>query len=175
VLELVAQMLAKDPAARPATADEVNRVLRCYLPVSGDGQPVDYVWPDPTRPFRKLFAPEETPLTDPWVELPGTVSRTYRPRADAKDIHHEVRRLLPTEPAKAVDLLTERLPDLGEQYGLRAREVLDLRFDLAEALLAKDDREEARAVYAEIQRDTVGVVGLEVYMIRAQEGLSRCC
>ncbi|MFF5719877.1 serine/threonine-protein kinase [Streptomyces buecherae] len=174
VLGLVDRLLAKDPADRPATADEVNRVLRPYLPVSGDGPPVDYISPDPTRPFREPFAPEDVPLTVPRVELPATASRTYRPRADAKDLHHEVRRLLTTEPAKAVDLLVERLPDLGDQYGLRSREVLDLRFDLAEALLAQADREAARAVYTEIQQDTVGVDGLEVYRVRAEEGLARC-
>ncbi|MEW2163474.1 serine/threonine-protein kinase [Streptomyces sp. NPDC007084] len=174
VLDLVNRLLAKDPADRPATADEVNRVLRPYLPVRGDGPPVDYISPDPTRPFREPFAPEDVPLIGPRVELPASASQTYRPRADAKDLHHEVRRLLTNDPAKAVDLLAERLPDLGEQYGLRAREVLDLRFDLAEALLAQADREAARGVYTEIQRDTVGVDGLEVYRSRAEEGLARC-
>jgi serine/threonine protein kinase len=174
VLDLVARLLAKDPADRPATADEVNRALRPYLPVSGDGPPVDYISPDPTRPFREPFAPGDVPLTGPRVELPATASQRYRPRADAKDLHHEVQRLLTTEPVKAVDLLAERLPALGDQYGLRSREVLDLRFDLAEALLAQADREAARAAYTEIQRDTVGVVGLEVYRARAEEGLARC-
>ncbi|MFF1416121.1 serine/threonine-protein kinase [Streptomyces sp. NPDC058280] len=174
VLDLVARLLAKEPAGRPATADEVNRVLRPYLPISGDGPPVDYVLPDPTRPFREPFAPEDVPLTGPRVEPPAAASLTYRPRADAKDLHHEVRRLLTTEPAKAVDLLTERLPDLGDQYGLRAREVLDLRLDLGEALLAQADRAAARVVYTGIQRDTVGVAGLEMYRTQAEEGLSRC-
>ncbi|WP_190120975.1 serine/threonine-protein kinase [Streptomyces inusitatus] len=174
VLDLVHRLLAKDPAERPATADEVNRILRRYLPVSGDGPPLDYISPDPTRPFRVPFAPEDTPLTGPRVELPAAASPTYRPRADAKDLHHEVRRLLTTEPAKAVDLLTEHLPTLGEQYGLRAREVLDLRFDLAEALLAQADRESASQAYTEIQRDTVGVPGLEVDRMRAEEGLAQC-
>ncbi|BBA99017.1 putative serine/threonine protein kinase [Actinacidiphila reveromycinica] len=174
VLALVARLLAKDPAERPATADEVNRVLRPYLPISSDGPPAGYLWPDPTRPFREPFAPDDVPMTGSRIELPGTAAWTYRPRADAKDLHHEARRLLATKPAQAVDLLTARLPDFGEQYGLRAREVLDLRFDLAEALLAKGDREEARAVYMEIQRDTFGVLGLEDYGTRAEEGLSLC-
>ncbi|MFE2599606.1 serine/threonine-protein kinase [Streptomyces sp. NPDC059396] len=174
VLDLVSRLLAKNLADRPANADEVNRALRPYLPVSGDGPPLDYISPDPTRPFRELFAPEVMPLTGSWAYLPAAASSTYRPRADAKDLHHQVRRMLMTEPAKAVDLLSERLPDLGEQYGLRAREVLDLRFDLAEALLATGDREESRAVYTEVQRDTVGVVGLEMYRTQAEEGLARC-
>ncbi|THA31756.1 serine/threonine protein kinase [Streptomyces sp. A1277] len=174
VLNLVDRLLAKDPADRPASADEVNRILRVYLPASGDDPPDDYVFPDPTRPFRLPFAPEDVPLTGPRVELPGTVSRTYRARADAKDLHHEVRRLLGTEPAKAVDLLRERLPDLAEQYGLRAHEVLDLRFDLAEAVLVQVDREEARDLYAAIRQDTADVDGLEMYRTRAEEGIARC-
>lgn len=174
VLDLADRLLAKDPADRPASADEVNEILRVYLPANGDDPPDDHVFPDPTRPFRLPFAPEDVPRTGPRVELPGTVSRTYRPRADAKDLHHEVRRLLGTEPAKAVDLLRERLPDLAEQYGLRAHEVLDLRFDLAEALLAQVDREAARDLYTAIRQDTADVDGLEMYRTRAEEGIARC-
>lgn len=172
VLDLVHRLLAKDPMSRPATADEVNRVLRSYLPSRGDGPPDDYVSPDPTLPFREPFAPEEVLLTSSRVEHALPASQLYRPRADAKDLHHEARRLLGTEPAKAVDLLTERLPELQRQYGLRAREVLDLRFDLAEALLAKGDTTEARGVLNEIQWDTDGVDGLEVYRDKAEEGLA---
>lgn len=174
VLGLADRLLAKDPADRPGSADEVNKILRVYLPAIGDDSPDDYVLPDPTRPFRLPFAPEDVPLTGPRVELPGSVSRTYRARADAKDLHHEVRRLLGTEPAKAVDLLKERLPDLADQYGLRAREVLDLRFDLAEALLALVDREAARVAYTEIQGDTANVDGLEAYRTRAEGGIAQC-
>ncbi|ANH92265.2 hypothetical protein A8713_14730 [Streptomyces sp. SAT1] len=174
VLDLVDRLLAKEPADRPASADEVNKILRVYLPANGDDPPDDYVFPDPTRPFRLPFAPEDVPLTGPRVELPGIVSRTYRPRADAKDLHHEVRRLLGTEPAKAVNLLRERLPDLAEQYGLRAHEVLDLRFDLADSLLVQSDREAARDIYTAIRQDTVGVDGLEMYVTRAEEGIVRC-
>ncbi|MEV0266936.1 serine/threonine-protein kinase [Streptomyces sp. NPDC050617] len=174
VLYLVARLLAKDAAERPATADEVNRVLRAYLPARGDGPPADHIRPDPTRPFRELFAPEDRSLTGPRGELPTTAPHIFRPRADARDLHHEVRGLLATEPAKAADLLTERLPVLEKQYGLRSVEVLDLRFDLAEALLAQNDRGAAQTVYTGIFRDTFGVSGLELYLGRAEGGLSRC-
>ncbi|MFH8346306.1 serine/threonine-protein kinase [Streptomyces sp. NPDC018045] len=169
VLDLVDRLLAVDPAHRPATADEVNRVLRAYLPAPGAPPPVELLPCDPTRPFRALFAPEEPRIL--FAVEPSSTPQTFRPRGDVKDLHHEVRRLLTEDPGKAVDLLTERLPDFGGQYGLRSPEVLDLRVDLAEALIARCDGEKARAVCMEIREDTLGVEVLTVYYARAEKML----
>ncbi|MGM9468464.1 serine/threonine-protein kinase [Streptomyces murinus] len=171
VLDLVERLLAVDPADRPATADEVNRVLRPYLPAPGDPPPVEFLEFDPTRPFRALFAPEDMSIRR--APESSSATRTFRPRADIKDLHHEVRPLLSDDPAKAVDLLTERLPDFGKQYGLLAADVLDLRFDLAEALLALGERDETELVCTAIRDDTQGVHVLATYHTRAVEMLER--
>ncbi|MEV7289706.1 serine/threonine-protein kinase [Streptomyces sp. NPDC093252] len=169
VLELADRLLAVDPAARPATADEVNSVLRPYLPAPGDPPPVEFMTCDPTRPFRALFAPEEHRAHA--VARPGSTPRTFRLRTDARDLHRDARRLLTEEPAKVIDLLTERLPAFERQYGLRATEVLDLRIDLATALFARGDGR-ARAVCEEILRDTDGIEVLTLYHQQAQALLS---
>ncbi|MEU3533382.1 serine/threonine-protein kinase [Streptomyces murinus] len=166
VLDLVDRLLAVDPARRPATADEVNRVLRAYLPSAGDPPPAGLLPCDPTRPFRALFAPEEPRIL--FAVEPSSAPQTFRPRADVKDLHHEVRNLLGEDPGKAVDLLTEGLPVFGKQYGLRSPEVLDLRVDLAEALVACHDDDKARVVCVEIREDTLGVEVLAVHHARAE-------
>ncbi|WP_018547231.1 serine/threonine-protein kinase [Streptomyces sp. LaPpAH-108] len=169
VLDLVERLLAFVPVDRPATADEVNRVLRPYLPAPGDPPPAGFLPCDPTLPFRELFAPEGPSIFR--ASEPSSITRTFRPRADIKDLHHEIRRLLAEDPAKAVDLLTERLPDFGKQYGMRSADVLDLRFDLVEAFLVQGERGEAAAVCAAVRDATHNVDVLALYHARAVEML----
>ncbi|MEU6060336.1 serine/threonine-protein kinase [Streptomyces sp. NPDC047097] len=171
VLDLVDRLLAVDPADRPATADEVNRVLRPYLPSPGDPPLSEFLQYDPTLPFREPFAPEYV-RNALYAAGPSTALRAFRPRADAKDLHHEAQRLLTADPSKAVTLLTERLPDFEGQYGLRSPEVLELRFDLAKALFAQGDGDMARGVCTEILHCTLGVEVLEIYHMRAKRMLS---
>ncbi|MGW2598902.1 serine/threonine-protein kinase [Streptomyces klenkii] len=167
VLELADRLLAVDPVDRPASADEVNRVLRPYLPAPGAPSPAYLLPCDPSRPFRALFGPEEPRFR--YIAEPASAPRTFRPRGDAKDLHHEVRGLLAADPDKAADLLAERLPDFEKQYGLRSPEVLELRFDLTEALFALGDDEKARAVCVEIRQDTIDMEVLAIHRTRAEE------
>jgi serine/threonine protein kinase len=172
LVNLVTRLLAKNPAERPASADEVNNVLRRHLPERGAASPLGSDVNDPSLPFRFPYAPEERPLTGPRVELPSVARPAYRPRSEIKDLHHRARALVTDEPALAVTVVEENLPKLLDLYGALDSGVLDLRFDLADALLAFGARAGARASYLEIEADTVGVPGLELYHSRAEEGIA---
>ncbi len=64
---LVLDLLAKEPADRPADAAEVYARLRPFLPVRGDtDEPAaPGSAPDPTRPYRQPYAPAPRRRSDP--------------------------------------------------------------------------------------------------------------
>lgn len=68
--ELVLDLLAKEPADRPADATEVYTRLRPFLPVPGDGEgsATGGSAPDPTRPYRRPYAPAPSQRRDPGSE-----------------------------------------------------------------------------------------------------------
>lgn len=63
VVQLVLDLLAKDPEARPAGAAEVYERLQPHLPTSSDAVAVDTDPSDPTRPYRCPMAPQLAPRT----------------------------------------------------------------------------------------------------------------
>jgi serine/threonine protein kinase len=171
VVNLVSRLLAKESADRPASADEVNHVLRRYLPERGAPSPADLTGHDPTLPFRLPFAPTDCSQSAVGSEPAASVAPVFRPRAELKDLHHHARALIGSDPAQAVVAVEENLREFTGYYGANDSGVLDLRFDLADALLAFGARAGARAAYLEIEADTAGVPGLELYNSRAEEGI----
>ncbi|MEY9963053.1 hypothetical protein ABIA33_001079 [Streptacidiphilus sp. MAP12-16] len=136
---LVAALLAKDPAARPASAQEVYQRLLPLLPPSAADAVAALratAQPDPSRPFRYPAAPPpglgfalggvETPGPDP-AEAAGQASSLY-----------EARRY-----GEAAALLASALPRAAAEHGATAPQVRDLRRMHARVLV--DDRQYQRA------------------------------
>ncbi|WP_328955663.1 serine/threonine-protein kinase [Kitasatospora purpeofusca] len=173
-LDLVDSLLSKDPADRPGTVDEVNRRLRRYLPPSESPAPEGMIEYDPTLPFRNPCAPIElaSERCRPVAAVPTALS--FRHRGEVEELSRQVGELMLGDPARAAEVINERLPEAMEHYGRIDACVLDLRFQLAAALESGGYRDEAFRAYQEAHRDTLGVPSLERYVKEASEGMRRC-
>ncbi|TDC05106.1 serine/threonine protein kinase [Streptomyces sp. 8K308] len=133
---LIHQLLAKDPAARPADTGHVFTVLAPLLPQPGPSAP-PAIPMDPTRPFWHPMAP--------WPP-----SRPAEP--DLGTALDEVKRLLALGRYHQVaELLSHTLPLAAVRYGESSTIVRSLRKQYASTLL--DTGQYARAL-PEIQRLT---------------------
>ncbi|MET8693485.1 protein kinase [Streptomyces bauhiniae] len=137
---LVLRLLAKDPQARPASAQEVYEQLAPLLPARGTptGAPLD-----PTRPFLRPHAPwpdrARTPAPQPAPAPP------VDEKPDVAAAVDEVKRLLGEgRITQAVDVLGAILPTAAEQHGEHSPVVRTLRKQYAATLL--DDGQYRRAL-----------------------------
>ncbi|WP_030193906.1 serine/threonine-protein kinase [Streptomyces sp. NRRL S-87] len=141
---LVLRLLAKEPEARPGSAQEVYEALVPLLP--SHGRPAEAL--DPTRPFLRPHAP--------WPDRAGSAPATStpaaqpapaddRPRTDiAAEVDH-VRRLLDEgRLTQAADLLGNLLPVAASQHGEYSAVVRSLRKQYAATLM--DDGQYRRAL-----------------------------
>ncbi|MEZ0091243.1 protein kinase [Streptacidiphilus sp. EB129] len=132
--QLVAALLAKDPAARPGSAEQVYRQLLPLLPASSaDGEAAlrATALPDPSRPFRHPSAPPPRPF----AAVPGPDPAEAAERASGL---YEARRY-----GEAAALLAAALPRAAAEHGATASPVRDLRRMHARVLM--DDRQYLRA------------------------------
>ncbi|AXI78779.1 serine/threonine protein kinase [Peterkaempfera bronchialis] len=173
-LDLADSLLSKDPADRPGTADEVNRCLRRYLPKSGSPAPEGMIEHDPTLPYSNPCAPMK-PVSDARrraTTMPTTP--VFRHRDEVEALRRQAGEVMLSDPARAAKLIKDRLPAAMRHYGRIDNHVLDLRFQLAEALETGGHRSEAFHTYKEAHHDTDGVPALERYVKEASEGMRRC-
>lgn len=152
---LVLRLLAKDPQARPADAQEVYQALVPLLPHPGTG-PAPAGGPmDPTRPFLRPHAPWPDRADHPGrtaaapvvpVPLPRpaeTAGQAGRP--DVAAAVDEVKRLLDQgRITQAVDILGAILPAAAAEHGERSAVVRSLRKQYAATLM--DDGQYRRAL-----------------------------
>ncbi|MFD9422172.1 MULTISPECIES: serine/threonine-protein kinase [unclassified Streptomyces] len=144
---LVLRLLAKDPQARPASAQEVYESLAPLLPARGaPAGPLD-----PTRPFLRPHAPwpdrAATPATSPVPQPPGPAAPAPGPaaRPDVAGAVDEVKRLLGEgRITQAVDILGGILPAAAAEHGEHSPVVRILRKQYAATLL--DDGQYRRAL-----------------------------
>ncbi|MGW2396189.1 protein kinase domain-containing protein [Kitasatospora sp. NPDC001664] len=137
---LVLHLLAKDPRDRPADATAVYRALEPLLPrpaegpaaASGGGPPTD-----PTRPFRRPYAPWTDRPTPAPPAPPVTAPRAAdTPETDVAAAVEEARRLLDAgRLSDAVGPLGRALPVAVETHGPHSAVVLMLRRQYAATLL----------------------------------------
>ncbi|MFE0458427.1 protein kinase [Kitasatospora sp. NPDC058965] len=141
--QLVLRLLAKDPGDRPADAAEVHRALVPLLPApdgkraEGPGAPMD-----PTRPFRRPYAPWQLERPRPAVRQ-GTADRAEVAAADRAEVAAAVREakelLDQGRITQAVPVLGRGLAVAAELHGSGAPVVHMLRKQYAATLL--EDRQ----------------------------------
>ncbi|WHM38366.1 serine/threonine-protein kinase [Streptomyces sp. BPTC-684] len=150
---LVLRLLAKDPAHRPGSAQEVYEALAPLLPVRGTpaGHPLD-----PTRPFLRPHAPwPDRAATPPPVHAqPPVPQQAPDPRIapapapaqpDVADAVDEAKRLLGEgRITQAVDILGAILPAAADRHGEGSPVVRILRKQYAATLM--DDGQYRRAL-----------------------------
>jgi hypothetical protein len=139
--QLVLDLLAKDPEARPDGADEVYARLKPLLPPSGAGDDGDPL--DPTRPFRHPLAPPpRAPRPEAAAGPPALPLSAVR--AQALDLAEAGRF------TQAAELLARRLRGAVEDPA----DLRNARFQLAQTLLLGSDFAKAlpefQAVVAEL-------------------------
>lgn len=109
--ELVLQLLAKEPASRPADAQEVYERLRPFLPVPETT--ADTTIPtDPTQPFRQPFAPSRRAHSRP---APRALDAAEA-RSEAADLAEAGRF---TQAAALLEQLLEQVSDRQQARGAR--------------------------------------------------------
>ncbi|WP_435241606.1 protein kinase domain-containing protein [Streptomyces cucumeris] len=146
---LVLRLLAKDPQARPADAQEVYQALVPLLP-RPDAGPGPATGPmDPTRPFLRPHAPwpdrPDRPVAAPPVPVPLPRAAGPAGPPDVASAVDEVRRLLDQgRITQAVDLLGAVLPVAAAEHGERSTVVRSLRAQYAATLM--DDGQYRRAL-----------------------------
>ncbi|MFC9247146.1 protein kinase [Streptomyces sp. NPDC057136] len=146
---LVLRLLAKDPQARPASAQEVYETLAPLLPARGTpAGPLD-----PTRPFLRPHAPwpdraaaAQAPVPVPQPSVPA--DRTGYPAPARRDVARavdEVKQLLVEgRITQAVDILGGILPAAAAEHGEHSPVVRILRKQYAATLM--DDGQYRRAL-----------------------------
>ncbi|MFC1442301.1 serine/threonine-protein kinase [Streptacidiphilus sp. N1-10] len=138
--QLVTRLLAKDPADRPASAQEVYRLLLPLLPRSSTDSAAALragVQPDPSRPFRHPAAPPPGPGAGPGA---GSAPEGPAPAEAARLASglYEARRY-----GEAAALLASAVPRAAAEHGSTAAPVRDLRRLHARVLM--DDQQYRRA------------------------------
>ncbi|MGW1463089.1 protein kinase domain-containing protein [Streptomyces sp. NPDC002308] len=145
---LVLRLLAKDPQARPGSAQEVYEALAPLLPARGTpGGPLD-----PTRPFLRPHAPWPDRATAPapapvtgFGPPPVPAERPASGRADVARAVDDVKRLLGEgRITQAVDILGSILPTAAVEHGEHSPVVRILRKQYAATLM--DDGQYRRAL-----------------------------
>ncbi|MGW8889773.1 protein kinase domain-containing protein [Streptomyces sp. NPDC055749] len=146
---LVLRLLAKDPQARPASAQEVYETLAPLLPARGaPAGPLD-----PTRPFLRPHAPwpdraaaQAAPTPVPHPSVPNAHAGHPAPaRPDVARAVDEVKQLLVEgRITQAVDILGGILPAAAAEHGEHSPVVRILRKQYAATLM--DDGQYRRAL-----------------------------
>ncbi|MFF5976532.1 protein kinase [Streptomyces sp. NPDC012769] len=141
---LVLRLLAKDPQARPASAQEVYEHLLPLLPPRGAPGPSGPL--DPTRPFRRPHAPwpdHAVQAAAPPAPAPAVTAAPAKP--DVAAAVDEVKRLLGEGSiTQAVDILGGILPAAAAEHGEHSPVVRILRKQYATTLM--DDGQYRRAL-----------------------------
>ena len=159
VAQLVGELLAKDPEARPPGAVEVQERLQPFLPAAG--APADRNDPlDPTYPYRCPLAPPPAP---PVMARP--TARISQPLADVRrqalDLAEDGRL------TQAAELLSRRLRGAAELPA----ELLNARLQLAHALLLGGEYRRALPEFEAVASTLIkrdGPDGIEVLRCRVQ-------
>lgn len=179
--DVIARMLAKDPASRPAP-DEVITVLRPHLPRLGDPAPDPELTPDPTLLFR---APDgrDRLRTVECAPRRGRSRRSSRPGVDRPTrseydelvtrAYDEVRA---GEPGSAVARLDATLADVRSAWGRGYRPIARACLRCGDAARLEGIWARARARYRDAERQVAGDTSAEGAALRleAQIGIAEC-
>ncbi|MDT0330018.1 serine/threonine-protein kinase [Nocardiopsis lambiniae] len=148
---LVMDLLAKDPEARPASAQDVHDRLVPHLPLPDPTAPDKPLppggMPDPTRPYRRPMAPRpRKPVEKPTRPLPPTlVEPTDRfipgldPGALSEADAHAQSLIADERYAQAVGVLDEVIDPAASALGTESDQVVELRLLRATALVFGGD------------------------------------
>lgn len=151
---LVLDLLAKEPADRPATAWDVHDRLLPMLPAPDFGGPDLAVppgaMPDPTRPYRRPAAPRPRAATDASTadaasSVPGLEAQRFQspvPMDDGtlRDAHDRAVALLDADRfSQAAEVLADVIDPASAERGPDNPKVLELRLTHAAALFLGGD------------------------------------
>ncbi|GHC03383.1 MULTISPECIES: serine/threonine protein kinase [Streptomyces] len=177
---IVAQMLDKDPAARPSAA-EAESALRPWLPGPGTPAPHPHLTPDPTLPFRSgavdqaRMAPAAFNGRRPVVRrtsataLSRSALRALTTRTEAE--------LAEDGPGPHALQLSQCLPDAQNYWGKHDPDVLRARLLCADGSRLAGDWPGAGARYRAVARDLPGAIpGTAAHLmeLEARLGAAEC-
>jgi hypothetical protein len=175
--DLVWDLLAKAPADRPQTIDEVVDVLRGFLPKPGDPAPDPALDPDPTARYRLRNGSE----TGPEASHPAAraaVRRTARRRGGwlgrnqfAGRIAQARAELLAEGPGDRCAELLDLLPKAVSDWGARERIVMEGRVVCADAARLDGRTDEAKEQY---QLVAEGGDPADPLVLEARLGVAEC-
>lgn len=132
--QLVLELLAKNPEARPADAEHVYHRLQPFLPpADADLRGEERDPQDPTRPYRRPLPPALTPASPLAAPAQATPDSLGQVRQQALELAEDGRF------TQAAELLTRRLRNAPEPTG----DLLAARLQLAHTLLLGGDYQRA--------------------------------
>jgi serine/threonine protein kinase len=148
--ELVLAMLAKQADARPSAQQTYEKLL----PFAAKPHSVlDDEDRDPSRLFRKPFAPPKHPRTAPSGPKPAVVPST---EAEAAELREHAQQLVGTDqPQQAIDLLRAGL----ERAASNPEVAMDLQYALGVTLFYADEHTKAGALFARLHKDLTAKFG----------------
>ncbi|MFC8422734.1 protein kinase [Streptomyces sp. NPDC057236] len=186
LVDLVARMLDKDPAARP-TAAEAEWTLQPLLPRPGDPAPHPILVPDPTAPFRARITTTASAVDAlarqaaatgrrrPMVRRPPSAGPT---RTGLRSLIAQTETELTEHgPGPCAQRLVQYLPDALNHWGGRDLDVLRALLLRADAARLSGDWPGAGSGYRAVARETAGAaVGTaeHVLALEARIGAAEC-
>ncbi|WP_073948841.1 serine/threonine-protein kinase [Streptomyces kebangsaanensis] len=186
LVDLVARMLDKDPAARPSAA-EAETALQPFLPRPGDPAPHPVLVPDPTTPFRagtttttgtvdtRARRTAATGRRRPTVRRPSSNGPT---RAGLRSLIAQTEAELTEHgPGAHAQRLVRYLPDARNHWGGRDPDVLRALLLCADAARLSGDWPGAGARYRTVARETASATaGTAEYLLalEARVGAAEC-
>ncbi|MEW2075316.1 MULTISPECIES: serine/threonine-protein kinase [unclassified Streptomyces] len=186
LVDLVARMLDKDPAARP-TATEAESALQPFLPRPGDPAPHPVLVPDPTAPFRTGLTTVTGAIDTRARQATATGRRrptVHRPSSNGPTrsglrslIARTEAELTEHGPGPYAQQLVRCLPDVRNRWGGRDPDVLRALLLCADAARLSGDWPGAGARYRAVARETAGVsVGTaeHILALEARVGAAEC-
>lgn len=148
VERLVLELLAKDPEARPAGAEEVYRRLQPLLPTSSDGTADSGDPLDPAQPYRRPLAP--------LPRAPRSVVAATAPPLPLADVRDQAAELAEAGRfTQAAELLTRRIRGALESPA----DLRGARFQLAHTLLLGGEFARALPEFQALAAELTGLRG----------------
>ncbi|WP_410870330.1 serine/threonine-protein kinase [Nocardia sp. A7] len=147
--ELVLELLAKDPADRPATAHAVYDRLLPFLPGPGTPEiPASAGYPDPTRIFRRPNPPADTAPTAP-RPAPSKPAAATSGLVDIAARYRELCEL--GRFAQAAQALVTVVDEAEQRYGPHSPQLGELHRDIATAFAHSGEHRRALVEWERVE------------------------
>ncbi|NKX88314.1 serine/threonine-protein kinase [Nocardia coubleae] len=147
--QLVLELLAKDPAQRPSSAQLVYERLLPFLPAPGAPEdPASRTHPDPTRLFRRPNPPADA-VVEPLPPKPSHELPAATGLSEAAARYRELFAL--GRAAQAADVLLGVVDQAEQRFGPDSPQLGDLHRDIATALEHSGEQRRALAQWQRVE------------------------